>query len=134
MVPAFAGTRFYLNRVEVLGRGRSLTELDLFDCRDQLLVGRYRPADRAAALDDDAVDEVDLGAPALLHVLAHRRALVLAALLRVAQGQHQGFDLIERSAVALRCTRQLFRILAGDVLELVAERLADPHALATEPD
>src|SRR6266480_1578511 len=44
----------YLDRVEVLGRGRHLAELDLLDRRDQLLVGRYRQADRAAALDDDA--------------------------------------------------------------------------------
>src|SRR5438105_1762319 len=134
MVPAFAGTRLYLNRVEVLGRGRGLAELDLLDRRDQLLVGRYRQADGAASLDDDAVDEVDLGAPPLLHVLAHRRALVLAALLRVAQRQHQGFDLVERGAVALRGARQFLGILAGDVLELVAERLADPDPLAAEPD
>ena len=77
-------------------------------------MGRDRQADLAPLLDDDAVDEVDLGAPALLHVLAHRRALVLAALLRIAQRQHQRFDLVEGGAVALRCARQLFRVLAGD--------------------
>src|SRR5438876_9432565 len=110
------------DRVEVLGRGRSLAEFNLFYRRDQLLVRRDRQADFAALLDDDAVDEVDLGAPALLHVLAHRRALVLAPLLRVAQRQHQAFDLVERSAVALRGARQLLGVLTGDVLELVAER------------
>src|SRR5438132_4978832 len=118
----------------MLGRMRRLAEFDLLDRRDQLLVGRYRQADRAAALDDDAVDEIDLGAPSLLHVLSHRRALVFAPLLRVAQRQHQRFDLVEGSSVALRGARQLVGVLAGDILESVAERLADPHALAAEPD
>ena len=113
----------------MLGRGRRLPELDAFHGRDQLFVRRGGAADLAPALDDDAVDEVDLGAAALLHVLAHRRPLVLAALLRVAQRQHQRFDLVERGPVAFGGARQLLGVLAGDVLELVAERLADPHRL-----
>src|SRR6202040_2730687 len=123
-----------LDRVEMLGGGRRLAEFDLLDRRDQLLVRRYRQADRATPLDDDAVDEIDLGAPALLHVLAHRRALVLAALLRIAQRQHQRLDLVEGGTVAFRGARQLFGVLAGNVLELVTERLAHPDTLAAELD
>src|SRR4029077_11218316 len=95
---------------------------------------RYRQSARAAPLDDDAVDEIDLGAPSLLHVLPHRRALVLAALLRIAQRQHQRFDLVEGGAVALRCAPHFSRLLPGYGWEPVAERLADPHALAAELD
>src|SRR5215204_1351525 len=123
-----------LDPVEVVWRGWRLAELDLLHRGDQLLVGRRGAADLTASLDDDAVDEVDLGAPALLHVLAHRRALVLAALLRVPERQHQRFDLVERGAVALRGARQLLGVLPGDVLKPVAERLADAHALAAELD
>src|SRR6202035_2800944 len=95
---------------------------------------RMRQPGRPCPLDDDAVYEIDLGAPALLHVLPHRRALVLAALLRIAQRQHQRFDLVEGGAVAFRSARQLFGVLAGDALEPVAERLANPHPFAAELD
>ena len=111
-----------------------MAQFDPLHRRDQLFVGRGREADLAPALDDDPVDEVDLGAPTLLHVLSHRRALVLAALLRVPEGQHQRFDRVKRGPVAFRCARQRLGILAGDVFELVARRLTDPHRLATEGD
>src|ERR1044071_2505965 len=123
-----------LNRVEVLGRRRGLAQFDLLHRGNQLFVGRGRDAGLAPLLDDHAVDEVDLGAATLLHVLAHRGALMLAALLRVAQRQHQALDLVERGAVAFRGARQRVGILAGDVLELVAERLADPNPLAAQFD
>src|SRR5215207_4171373 len=123
-----------LDPVEVVWRGWRLAELDLLHRGDQLLVGRRGAADLTALLDDDAVDEVDLGTPALLHVLAHRRALVLAALLRVPERQHQRFALVQRRPVALRGTRQLLGVLAGDVFELVARRLANPHRFAAELD
>src|SRR5262249_31236703 len=116
------------------GRGLSLAQLHFLHRRDQLLVGGGRDAGLAALFDDDAVDEVDLGAPALLHVLAHRWPLLLASLLRVAQGQHQAFDLVERGAVALGGAGQLTGVLPSDVLEPVAERLADPDPLATQFD
>ena len=95
---------------------------------------RRGAADPGTALDNDAVDEVDLGAPTLLHVLTHRRPLCLAAPLRVAQGQHQRLDLLQGAAVAFRRTRKLLRVLAGDVLEFVALRLAYPHRLTAELD
>src|SRR5205809_532654 len=44
-----------LDRVEVLGRGWRLAELDLLDRRDQFLMCCDRQADRTAALDDDAL-------------------------------------------------------------------------------
>src|SRR5260221_14540746 len=50
-----------LDRVEVLRRGRRLAEFDLLDRGNQLLVGRGGAADLASLLDDDAIDEVDLG-------------------------------------------------------------------------
>src|SRR5215213_8983627 len=92
-LPTGAGRR--LDRVKVVGRRRRLAELDLLHRRDQLLVGRRGTADLTPLLDDHAVDEVDLGTAALLHVLPHRRTLVLAALLRIAQRHHQRFDLVE---------------------------------------
>src|SRR4051812_12280395 len=91
-----------LDRVEGLGRGPGLAELHLFYRGDQLFMGRGPDASLAPLFDDEAVDEIDLGAAALLHVLAHRWALVLAPLLRVAQGKHQALDLVERGAVAFR--------------------------------
>src|ERR1700704_528356 len=68
-------------------------------------MARRRHADLGALACDVAVHGVDLGAPALEDVLRHRWALDVAA-----------------------------RVGAPDPLEGVAERLADAHRFAGEPD
>src|SRR5262245_56153591 len=50
--------------------------LDLLDDVDEALVGAGRDADLLAFAHDKAVQELDLGAPAFGHVLAHRRLLI----------------------------------------------------------
>jgi hypothetical protein len=60
-----------LDRVEVIRLGGDLAELDLFDLFDELDVGRGGDADFLALGGDHPIDEVDLGAPALQHVLTH---------------------------------------------------------------
>src|SRR5271170_5152844 len=95
----FGGSRYRtvasVNRIKQLGARRRLAELDLLHRGDQLFVGRRRSADR------------------------------LAALLRVSQREHQRLDFLERAAIALRGAREFLGVLAGDVLEPVALRLAD---------
>ena len=93
--PAFSGSRLRLTPSWIaqstswLGR---LAKLDLLYRHDQLFVRRNMQAEGLTTLDDDAVEVVDLGAPAFLHVLAHRRPLRLAAILRVAHSEQQRFD------------------------------------------
>src|SRR5439155_3137310 len=41
---------------------------------------------------------------------------------------------VERYRIAFHGARQGFRLVRTDVLELIAERLADAHSLAGEPD
>src|SRR5262249_60904000 len=71
--PAAAKDWSRSDRVEIVGLCREFAEFDLLDLLDELFVGRGRAADCAALGGDEPVDEVDLGAPALQHVLAHRR-------------------------------------------------------------
>ena len=79
----------------------------------------------------EAVEEFDLGAPALVHVLAHRGALpgggaaaILEALL--VAGAH-------RRLVALAGARDRLGRQMQDLLELIAVRLADADRFAAEP-
>ena len=44
------------------------------------------------------------------------------------------FDLVERRRVALAARASVSGSMPADLLELVAERLADPHGLAAELD
>src|ERR1700731_4518756 len=97
-------------------------------------MARRGNADLAPLLRDPPVDEVDLGAAALVHVLAHRRARQIAAGVRVERSEDRGFDLVECCRVALRGTGHGLRLVRADVLELIAERLADAHSLPGEPD
>src|SRR5262249_28732449 len=69
--------------VKVLRFGRCLAVLDPLDPFDQLDMARGGDADFLAPLSDDAVDEVDLGAPALVHVLTHGRTRQIAAGVRI---------------------------------------------------
>jgi hypothetical protein len=57
--------------------------LDELHRLDQPDMARTRNADLASLFGDDAVDKVDLGAPALVHVLAHRPARQIAAGVRI---------------------------------------------------
>src|SRR5215470_16739506 len=121
-----------LDIVQVLGLRGDLAEFDLFDRRDELDVGWSGDADLRAFGGDDAVDIVDLGAAALEHVLPHRRPRELAAGVRLQRGQDLRFDLVERGSVALGGARERLGVVHADVLELIAERLADAHPLAGE--
>src|SRR5262249_46255776 len=113
---------------DVLRIGRELAPLDALDDIRQHRVGAGRDADPLALARDQPVDELDLGAAALLHVLAHRGPLpgrgapgILEAL-RIA-GLH-------RRLVAFAGARDRLRRQVQDLLELVAERLADADRLA----
>src|SRR5262249_30960508 len=74
--------------------------------------------------------EIDLGAPSLLHVLAHRRALLRRGALAVLEalfvaGLHCAF-------IALAGARDRFRRQVKNLLELIALRLADADRFAAE--
>src|SRR5262249_21128767 len=97
-------------------------------------MARRRHADFGALAGDVAVHGVDLGAPAFPDVLRHRRALDIAARVRVGLGHEERLDFGERSGVALGSPRHGFRFDAADLLELVADRLSDAHGFAGEPD
>src|SRR5512142_645724 len=60
---------------DVLRIRRELAALDPLHDVGEHRVGARRNADPLALARDQAVDELDLGAPALLHVLAHRGPL-----------------------------------------------------------
>src|SRR5712671_2262479 len=115
---------------DVAGILLELAALDLFDDVDEPLIGARREPDLLALAHDKAVEEFDLGAAAFRHILAHRRALfgraagLRADMLLVAR---------QRVAVALAGAGDDFRRQMADLLELVAERLADADRLAAEP-
>src|SRR3954470_6222856 len=104
--------------------------LDLFDQIDQALVGAGGEADLFALAHDKAVQELDLGAAALEHVLAHRRPLIGRA---ARLGQDAILVAGERLGIALARLGDHVRRQMVDLLELVAERLADADRLAAEP-
>ena len=95
------------------------------------LVGAEMPTFSPFA-HDKAVEELDLGAAALDHVLAHRRA-VLAAAGPVGLGEAVIVDLFLRRRVAFAGAGQGLRVHVADFVEGVAERLADTDRLAAEP-
>src|SRR5205807_2298726 len=61
---------------DVAGVLLEFAALDLFDDIDEPLIGARREPDLLALAHDKAVEEFDLDAAALCHVLAHRRALL----------------------------------------------------------
>src|SRR5262245_40407260 len=81
-----------------------------------------------------AVDELDLGAAPLEHVLAHGGTLQLAATATRRFLYEDGIDLLERGRIAVTRPSQRRGIKLADLLELVAQRLADPHRLAADLD
>src|SRR3989442_4444162 len=97
-------------------------------------MARRGHADLGAFARDEAVHLLDLGAASLDHVLRHRRALDVGARVRARLGNQHALDRGERLGIALGGTRELLWLDAADLLELVAERLADAHAFAGELD
>src|SRR5712671_2500999 len=81
-----------------------------------------------------AIDEFDFGAAPLEHVLAHGWALQLAAPAARRFLDEDGIDLLQRSGIAVTGQNQLRRIELADLFQLIAQRLADPHRLAADPD
>ena len=96
-----------------------------------LLVGAANP-NFVALFDDKAVQELDLGAPPLEHVLAGRRAM-LAAAGAAGLGETVLVDLAGRGGIALAGAGDRLRVHVADFVEGVAERLADADRLAAEP-
>src|SRR5262245_44588249 len=111
--------------------GSQLALLDALDDVGEHGVGAGGDAHLLALAHHVAVEVLDLGAAALLHVLAHRRALLgrhLAAVLDalLVAGPH-------RRLVALAGPGDGIRGQMHDLLQLVAVRLADADRLAAEP-
>src|SRR3989475_11539294 len=97
-------------------------------------MARRRHADLRALARDVAVHGVDLGAPPLEDVLRHRRALNVAARVLAGLRHHDRLDFGERRGVALGGAREALGIGAEDLLQRVAERLADAYRFARELD
>src|SRR5207247_3435820 len=108
-----------------------LADFDPSDDVGEDRVGRGRDADLLALAHDKAVEERDLGAAALDHVLTGRRAVLAAAALRA--GQAVVIDLLLRRSIALAGAGQGLGIHVADLVEGIAERLADSDRLAAEP-
>src|SRR4051812_29872662 len=70
---------------DMLGVGLELAALDPLDDVGQRGVGGRGDAELLALAHDEAVQELDLGAPSLGHVLAHRRLLRGGTLLAVGE-------------------------------------------------
>src|ERR1700754_1364361 len=107
-----------------------LAALDALDEVRQHGIGAARKTDLLALAHHKTIDEFDLCAPALLHVLAHRRALPGGGALGVRKtllvaGAH-------RRLVALARARNGLGRDVQDLLELIAERLADADRFAAE--
>jgi hypothetical protein len=88
-------------------------------------------ADLFAFAHDKAVQKFDLGAPALGHVLAHRRPLIG----RAAPDPRQPPLIVslERFEIALSGAGDRLRREMVDLFELVAAGLTDADRLAAEP-
>src|SRR5262249_43313629 len=94
-------------------------------------IGARLNANLRAFAHDEAVQEFDLGAPALGHILTHRRALIG----RAAPDPRQPALVVnlERDKVALAGTGDRLGRQMVDLFELVAARLTDADRLAAEP-
>src|SRR5271170_4753891 len=73
--------------IQIFGCGRRLAVLHRLDRGDQPDVRADIAPDLLPLGGDYAIDEVDLGAPALDHILTHRRARQLAAGIGVQPGE-----------------------------------------------
>src|SRR5262245_6605419 len=107
-----------------------LAPLHLRDKVRQHGVGAAGNANLLALAHDKAVAAIDRGAPALLHVLAHRRALLGRGALAILEALLVAS--LHRGLVALAGARDGLRRQVQDFLELIALRLADTDGLAAE--
>src|SRR5204862_1417955 len=94
-------------------------------------IGRRRNPDLLALSDDIAVEERNLGATALDHVLAGRWTVLATTAIR--HGHAMLVDFLLRRRIALAGPRQHLRVQMADLVKGIAERLADPDRLAAEP-
>src|SRR5271156_6613060 len=106
----------------ILRIGFQLTLLHALDEIGEHRVGAARHADFLALAHDQPVQEFDLGAAALLHVLAHRRALAG----RGASGILDALFVagVHRRLIAFAGARDGFGWNVQNFLELIAERLS----------
>src|SRR3954454_6821449 len=111
-----------------------LAALDLRYQLGELGVARCRHAGFGAFARDEAVHLLDLGAPSLEDVLRHRRELDIGARVFARLRDQRALYGVEPLAIASGGARQLLGLEAADLLELIAERLADAHAFAGERD
>src|ERR1043165_5103796 len=112
--------------------GLQFALLDSLDDVGQRGVRRRGYADLFALVDDEAVEELDLGAAALDHILTHRRPMrATAGFLRLGETVRVVLGL--RVRIALAGARNDLGVDVENLLELVAKRLADPDRLAPEP-
>src|SRR5437764_15396761 len=94
-------------------------------------VGRRRNPDLLALSDDIAVEERNLGATALDHVLAGRWTVLATTAIR--HGQAMLVDFLLRRRITFAGPRQRFGVHVADLVKGIAERLADTDGLASEP-
>src|SRR5712672_2349921 len=94
-------------------------------------ISTAREADLLALAHDEAVEEFDLRASALLHVLAHGRTLLIGGVLTVCQALLVADA--HRRLVALARARNRLRRLMQNLLQLIAVRLPDADRFAPEP-
>src|SRR5216684_6386711 len=112
--------------------GRERAALDLAHDLGERRVGGRGDIALLALGDDEAVEEVDLGASPLDHVLRHGRALLGGDTL--VPRQQLRLDIAERRRVAFAGARDELGREVEHLLELIALRLADADGLAAEPD
>src|SRR5258706_13924608 len=94
-------------------------------------ISTAREADLLALAHDEAVEEFDLRASALLHVLAHGRTLLRGGVLTVCEALLVADA--HRRLVALARTRNRLRRQMQNLLQLIAVRLPDADRFAPEP-
>src|SRR5262245_4881819 len=119
---------------KIVDRYRQLLALDALDEGRDLRVAGSGEANLRALVDDVAIDEFDLGASPLQHVLAHGGTLQFAASAARRFLDEYGIHFLEGGGIAATRQNQLCGIELADLLELIAEGLADPHRLTADFD
>ena len=111
--------------------GLQLALLHALDDIGQRGVGAAGHPELLALAHDIAVEELDLRAPALHHVLTHRRPLLARTARRVLQPL--GVGDLDRRGITLAGLGYGLRRQMQDLLELIAQRLADADRLGAQP-
>src|SRR3954452_8258068 len=112
-------------------RGLQFATLDALDEVGQRGVGVTRQAKLLAFARHKAIEEFDFGPAALLHVLAHRGSLRRGCALGILEALRVARP--HRRLVALARARDRLGGKMQDLLELIAERLANPDRFAAKP-